>query len=264
MSGAKPPSSPTPVESPFFFRCAAQRVKDLDAGAQRLGEGREADRADHELLRVEPVVGVGAAVDHVHHRDRQRRGPGAAQIPVEGEARSLRGRARDRERDAEDRVGAEAALVLGPVELDQDPVEQRLVARVGAAHFLGDLAVDVGDGLQDALAAVALLVAVAQLQRLALPRRSARGNGGPPGRPAGKQHLDLDRGVAARVQDLAAEHPLDCETHGFNSSLAAARGRHSPPATSPRRTRAPPARFRTPEPESTNRPPKSTSFRRAG
>jgi len=37
-----------------------------------IGEGREADRHDHELLEIERIVGVGAAVDHVHHRHRQR------------------------------------------------------------------------------------------------------------------------------------------------------------------------------------------------
>ena len=69
--GAKPPSSPTPVEWPAFFRIAAQRVEDLGAGAQRLGERRQADRHHHELLEVDAAVGVRAAVQDVHHRHRQ-------------------------------------------------------------------------------------------------------------------------------------------------------------------------------------------------
>ena len=44
----------------------------LGAVAQRLGETRRANRHDHELLEVDVVVGVLAAVDDVHHRHRQR------------------------------------------------------------------------------------------------------------------------------------------------------------------------------------------------
>ena len=43
-----------------------QRVKDLGAGPQGLRERREPNRADHELLGVEKIVGVRAAVDDVH------------------------------------------------------------------------------------------------------------------------------------------------------------------------------------------------------
>ena len=62
----------------------AQRVEHLDPGAQRLGEAVEAQRHRHELLDVQRVVGVGAAVDEVHARHRQhpwrrcRRGSGRA------------------------------------------------------------------------------------------------------------------------------------------------------------------------------------------
>ena len=47
-----------------------QRVEDLGAVAHRLAEARRADRDDHQLLQVEVVVGVRAAVDDVHHRHR--------------------------------------------------------------------------------------------------------------------------------------------------------------------------------------------------
>ena len=52
-----------------------QRVEDLGAHAQALGEGARARRDDHELLEVDRVVGVGAAVDDVQHRHGQRRAP---------------------------------------------------------------------------------------------------------------------------------------------------------------------------------------------
>ena len=213
MSGAKPPSSPTPVERPFFLRIRLQRSETSRrprAGPRRSSEAR---RAHHELLRVEPVVGVHAAVDHVHHRHGQRpRAPAPPRYRYSGRPGRFRRGAGHRQRGPEDRVGAEAALVRRAVELDQDPVDERLVAGVGPGQCLGDLAVDVGDRLQDPLAAVALLVAVAQLEGFALARGGARGHAGPSGGAAGKQRLHLDGGIPAGVEDLAPEDALRSES----------------------------------------------------
>ena len=73
------------------------------------------------------------------------------------------------QRHAEDGVGAQARLVRGAVELDERAVQSRLVGGVAPADRLGDLAVDVADGLRDALAEV-LLAAVAQLGGFELTR----------------------------------------------------------------------------------------------
>ena len=111
-------------------------VEDLGAHAQRLGEARRADRDDHELLEVDRVVGVRAAVEDVHHRHGQDARRLAAEVAPQRLA-LLRGRGvRRGERDAEDRVGAEAALVRRAVELDQRAVEAGLVERVAAGDRL--------------------------------------------------------------------------------------------------------------------------------
>jgi hypothetical protein len=122
------------------------------------------------------------------------------------------------ERDAEDRVGAKARLVGRAVELDERLVETGLVGRVAPAHGVGDLAVDVGDRLGDALAAVGH-AAVAQLGGLELPGRGAAGHRGAPGRPRAQHQLDLDGRVAAAVEDLAGVDLLDL-THSFNLAWA--------------------------------------------
>src|SRR6185437_11738663 len=99
-----------------------------------------------------------------------------------------------RQRDAEQRVGAEPALVRGAVELDHRLVEGALLGGAGAGQRLGDLTVDVGDRLGDALAGPPV-AAVAQLDRLEL---TGRGTGGDRGDAAGaglQRHLDLDRRV---------------------------------------------------------------------
>ena len=85
-----------------------QPVEDLDAGAQRLGEGREPHRRDHELLEVHLVVGVGAAVQDVHQRHRQDVRGLPAQVAPERHALLRGGGLRGGERHAEDRVRAES------------------------------------------------------------------------------------------------------------------------------------------------------------
>ena len=155
-----------------------QRVEDLDADPQALREARRAGRDDHELLEVDRVVGVGAAVEDVHHRHRQHGRLAAAvelgQIAVERLAGVGRGGLRHRQRDAEDRVGAEPALVRGAVELDHRPVQGALLGP-RALQGGGDLAVDVRDRRGDPLAGPGV-PPVAQLDGLELAGRGAGGH----------------------------------------------------------------------------------------
>jgi hypothetical protein len=185
-----------------------QRVEHLGADPQALGERRRSRGDDHELLEVERVLRVHAAVHDVQHRDRQ-----DARLlptdPMEERDAGLRGPgARDREGDPEDRVRAQARLVRRPVEGDEGLVHQALVAGVETGHGRGELAVDVRDRAADPLAAP-LGAAVAQLHRLELPRRRAGGDRGAPARPGCELHLDLHGRVAPRVEDLPSEDLCD-------------------------------------------------------
>ena len=51
---------------------APQRLENFITGPQCLGEGGGAERHDHELLEVDARIGVRAAIQDVHHRDRER------------------------------------------------------------------------------------------------------------------------------------------------------------------------------------------------
>ncbi len=135
------------------------------------------DRHDHELLEVDRVVGVNAAVEHVHHRHRQHVGVAAPDVPVQGHVEVLGGGLGDRQRRAEDGVGADPALVVGAVEVEQLAVDAALLGRVEAFEHAGDLGVDEADRGLHTLAAVAIAT-VAELDRLVLARRgSARHRG---------------------------------------------------------------------------------------
>ena len=84
-SGANPPSSPTAVFRPRLFRMPLRAWKTSVPIRRASGEGRRAGGDDHELLEVDGVVRVRAAVQDVHHRHRQHARAGRA-----GHARDVR------------------------------------------------------------------------------------------------------------------------------------------------------------------------------
>jgi hypothetical protein len=127
----------------------------------------------------------------------------AAEVPVERELEARRGGVRGRERRAEDRVRAERVLVGGAVEIDQRAVDLALVERLEPDERLGDRSAHVRDRAEHALAPITLLFAVTELARLVLPRRGAARDRRPTDRPVVEHDVDLDRGVAAGIEDLA-------------------------------------------------------------
>ena len=117
---------------------AAQGPEDLGAGPQRFGVRPDPDRHDHELLEIGRVLGVLAAIEDVEHRDWQVRRADAAEIAVEREVVGGGGRVGTGQRDAEERVRAEPALVRRAVELDaaarRRRPDRRRRARAGPAR----------------------------------------------------------------------------------------------------------------------------------
>ena len=82
-------------------------------------------------------------------------------------------------------------------------VQGDLIEGVHAAQFVGQLGVDVFDGLQHPAAEVFRLVAVAKLPRLVDAGAGAAGHGGPAERAVGQFHVDLDGRIAAAIEDLS-------------------------------------------------------------
>src|SRR5205085_8723204 len=105
-------------------------------------------------------------------------------------------------------VGAQPGVGVGPVEIDECGVEGTLVGAVEADHGIGDLASDAVHRPDNSLAAIAA-AAVPPLGRFEGPRRGARWDDGPPAGSRGELDLDLDRGVAAGVEDLSSREVLD-------------------------------------------------------
>ncbi len=185
-----------------------QRVEHLDAHAQALREALGAAGHHHELLEVHAVIRVGAAVEHVHHRHRQHAGVRPTEVAPQRQTLLGGLGVRRRERDAEDRVGAQPRLVGGAVELDQRLVERALVAGVQAAHRVGDLTVHARHRAAHALPDPAL-PAVAQLGGLELARGGPGGDRRVAVRAGAQGDLHLDRRVAPAVEDLAGVDSVD-------------------------------------------------------
>ncbi|MNR01396.1 hypothetical protein D3C85_1172000 [compost metagenome] len=104
----------------------------------------------------------------------------------------------------EDGVGAQRGLVLGTVEGDHRAVQGLLVERILAQQQLANRAVDVGHGLEHALAQITALVAITQFQRFTR-------TGGSTGRCAGaaddavvENHVGFHSRVATGIENLTA------------------------------------------------------------
>ena len=192
-----------------------ERVEHLGAVAHRLAEARGPHGNDHQFLQVEVVVGVRAAVHHVHHRHRQLHAAHAAEVAVQGQARLFGRRAGHGHGNGQRGVGAQAALVLGAVQVDQRLVQEGLLRGIQAQHRFGDFGVDVLHGLEHALAQVAALVAVAQLDGFARAGGCARGHGRAAHGARLQQHVAFHGGIAARVQDFPADDVNDCAHSSF-------------------------------------------------
>ena len=182
-----------------------QGREDFGTHPNRIRQRRGGDRLDHEFLNVDGIIGVLAAVQNVHHRHRQRARIGTADIAEQRHAQIVRRRLGDREGDAEDGVGTQARLVRRAVQIDHDIVDLHLLGRVHPADGVENLALDIAHGLQHALAAVAGLIAVAQLHSLIRAgRRTGRDRGAP--HRAGIQHdLDLYGRVASAIENFAGD-----------------------------------------------------------
>jgi hypothetical protein len=109
-----------------------------------------------------------AAVQDVHHGRGQGVGAGAAKIAIKREFETIRGRSRRRHGNGEDCVGAETSFIFGAIEFDHFLIERALVGGIEIRQCVGDFAVNVFNGLENALAEVSFFVAIAQLDSFAL------------------------------------------------------------------------------------------------
>ncbi len=171
-------------------------MENLRTVAQRLAKVRRADGQDHEFLDVQAIVGVRTAIDDVHHRHRHDRFAALADIFEKRQLLGIRSRMGRGQGNRQQRVGAEAALGLGAIQVDHDLIEAFLITGIVAQQRLPQYGIDVLDGLQHALAAIALRIPVTQLHRFARTGGSPRGHRSTTLRAVIQDDIRLDRGIA--------------------------------------------------------------------
>ena len=108
-------------------------------------------RNDHELLRIDRIVGVRSAVQDVHHWNRQHARRHAADIAVERLSVRLRGSARGRHRNGENCIRAELAFVRSSIERDHRVIDRGLFRRVHPRERRSNLLPDVASRRQRTL-----------------------------------------------------------------------------------------------------------------
>ena len=159
---------------------AAQRGVDLRAGPDGLGHRRRPQRRDHELLEVQRVRRVRAAVEHVEIRHRHpRRHPRRVQPPPQRHPRRGGQRPRQRHRDTHGGVRAEPALVRRAVQIDDRLVGLGQRRPRTPAQQISDLGVHRADRAQHTLTLIPGLVPVPALDRLTRPGRGPGRHPGP-------------------------------------------------------------------------------------
>ncbi len=92
------------------------------------------------------------------------------------------------------------------VQVDQSSVERPLIGGIEADDRVRDLTVDVADSPQHTLAEIRGRVSIAQLDGLVLARRGTGRHDRASQDARREPHVDLDRRVATRVEELPGVH----------------------------------------------------------
>ena len=193
----------------FLLEECLQRMEHLSRPAQCLTERRCACRHNHELLRIDGVRRMCAAVQDVHHRNGQDIRLQTAEETVERNILGLCRRIRCCNRNSKNRVCTEFRLVFRAIHVEHRLIDDIDVARLETEECRSDLLVDVVHRLRDTLAAELRLVAVTQLQCLELTRGCTRGRSAAANRAVLENDLCLDRRIAARIDDLTTDDLSD-------------------------------------------------------
>ena len=117
---------------------------------------------------------MSAAIQDVHHRDGEHMREHAAQVAVERQPKRAGGRLGNSQAGAQDGIGSQRGFVRCAVQLQQQLVDGFLFNGIPTNELVRNLIIDMVNRVQNALAAIAGFIAVAQFQRFMYAGRSAR------------------------------------------------------------------------------------------
>ena len=150
-----------------------------------------------------------AAVDDVHHRNRQFVGVAAANVAIQGETKQIGSSFCGSKADAEDSVSTEFGFGRRAVELDHLVIESTLIEDAIADERGSNDLIDVRNSFERAFAEVATFVAVAELESFILAGGCAGRNGCATDHAALENDIDFDSRIAARIKNLTTDNFCD-------------------------------------------------------
>ena len=192
-------------------RC--QSVEYLSTPAQTFLEALSAYRHNHELLYIYGVGRMCAAVQDVHHRNRQTITADSAQETIQRNIQCQSCRSCAGNGYCQNRVRAQIGLILGSVSLDHRCVYRIDIRSIHSLQRIVDYSVDVLHCLGNALSAKAALIAITKLQSLKLSGRSSARSCASAYYSTRQNNLCLYCRIASGVDNLSTNYLLDTKFH---------------------------------------------------
>ncbi len=143
-------------------------------------------------------------------------GGNAADIAIERQAARVRRSLCRRQADAQDGIGAEPRLILGPVQWDHRRIDFSLIFRVETDELFGNFIIYCRHGSKHALAQIFGGVPVALFGRFIGTGRSTRWHRRATEAAVLQHDIDFDSGIAPAVKNLPS---VDIENSGHGRSL---------------------------------------------
>ena len=135
---------------PLVMQAFFQRMENFCADTHCVSQIFRTDRHDHEFLKIYRIVGMFAAIDDVHHGNRQDMRRHAAHIAVQRQTACVGSSLGRSKAYAQNSVGAEAGFVFRAVQRNHGRIDFALIFRVDPHQRFGDFRVHGFDCLQDA------------------------------------------------------------------------------------------------------------------
>ena len=197
-----------------------QAVEYFCTPAERFLKAGCANRHDHEFLGIYGVGSVCAAVQNVHHRNRQTCAGNAAQETIQRNIQCSCCCSCSSDGNCQDRICAQLGLVLCAVCCDHCLVHSVQVRGIHASDSLVNDGVDVFNCLGHALAQITCLVAVTQFQRLEFAGGCAAGCSTSCGSTVNQSHFRLNGRVSSGIQNFSANNLFDLQViHCYTTPL---------------------------------------------
>ena len=125
-------------------------------------EGLRTYRHNHAFLDIHVIIRMCTAVHDVHHWNRQGICVGTAQILIQRESTGLRGCLSYRQRNSEDGISTQTALVTGSVQSDHHFIDASLIGRFHTNQMKGNFLIYIFNGLQYAFAIITGCISISE------------------------------------------------------------------------------------------------------